>query len=458
MTDYDPEIAFAAAFPLPFRVIFLVGLGILGWATNLHGLDALGVDAAAAFDLRPRAPLPSNGFKLVPPPQALHTPIYRVFVAYAGWCMLAWTLFRYATYSNTLLVDVFRYIPALCALSIVTVLVSPFNVCFKRERDMFLHAIRRCILPPTNRPIYFSDVVFADVFTSFAKILGDVWLSFNMLLPGNSLLESPALDGWTRWILPTIVSLPYLVRLRQCLVEHTATSNTSRRPLFNALKYATSFPVIFLSAAQRIVVNDLVEEKGAAAAGEAWHGEHPLFRMWLLAALINSLYSFWWDVTNDWGLDLLKPPPPAAAPPPRQLVLPTLHSSSSSHSSSLSSESLLNRHSRTPSHIQYPYGLRSTLLYPLPTYPLLIFLNLILRLTWSLKLSSHLHTGMHEGSVVMLALEVAEVLRRWMWVFVRVEWEVVRRRERGYGHAFVEPRHDESDDEEYELVGTDARA
>ena len=25
----------------------------------------------------------------------------------------------------------------------------------------------------------------------------------------------------------------------------------------------------------------------------------------VLAVLVNSLYSFWWDVTNDWGLSLL---------------------------------------------------------------------------------------------------------------------------------------------------------
>lgn len=74
--------------------------------------------------------------------------------------------------------------------------------------------------------------------------------------------------------------MPYLVRLRQCVIEYGLPSNESRRPLFNALKYATSFPVIFLSAAQRIVVSELVKEKGEKAAEDAWHGEHRLFRLW----------------------------------------------------------------------------------------------------------------------------------------------------------------------------------
>ena len=52
--DHDrvrEELAFSAHFPLPFRVLFLGCLGILGWATNLHGLTALGIDAASALEL-----------------------------------------------------------------------------------------------------------------------------------------------------------------------------------------------------------------------------------------------------------------------------------------------------------------------------------------------------------------------------------------------------------------------
>jgi len=90
------------------------------------------------------------------------------------------------------------------------------------------------------------------------------------------------------------------------------------------LKYATSFPVIFLSAAQRVVITDLVKEKGESITGETWHGEHPLFRLWLLAAAANSLYSFWWDVTNDWGLDLLRFGPSNTKSTERQLPKPLL--------------------------------------------------------------------------------------------------------------------------------------
>lgn len=102
---------------------------------------------------------------------------------------------------------------------------------------------------------------------------------------------------------------------------------------------------------------------------------------------------------------------------------------------------------------QHPYGLRSTLLFPLPVYPLLVFLNLVLRLTWSIKLSSHLHSKT-DGSVAIFWLEMAEVVRRWMWVFVRVEWEVIKRGQHG-GRRDVMLLDDFSGDEtdaDYEMV------
>ena len=251
-------------------------------------------------------------------------------------------------------------------------------------------------------------------------------------------------------------SIPYAVRLRQCLVEYNAPNNESRRPLYNALKYASSFPVIYLSAAQRIVVSDMMALKGEDAARETWHGEHQLFRLWcainfliavtslicslcrLLAAAFNSLYSFWWDVTNDWGLDLLQPkhaggPIHPSSHPPRPLLLPRLHSRSAllKHPvvspDGLPDESvddppaLSHVHQRGP----HPWGLRPVLLYPLAVYPFAIIVDLILRMTWSAKLSSHLHS-FASGDLVIFWIELAEVVRRWMWVFLRVEWELVK--------------------------------
>lgn len=155
----------------------------------------------------------------------------------------------------------------------------------------------------------------------------------------------------------------------------------------------------------------------------------------LLAAAVNSLYSFWWDVTHDWGLDLLRPrnaSPNATArsrSPPKRLVLPHLHSRSSMLGHRASAEEILDKNSvidtSKHSRARYPWGLRPSLLFPLPVYPFAVIADLVLRLTWSAKLSSHLHSY-SEGDLIIFWIELAEILRRWMWVFLRVEWEVVK--------------------------------
>lgn len=227
--DVDLEFGYSLSFPLPFRVFALTSLGILAWATNIHGLDNLGVDVVSALDLRVGDHhSPSQRYWPDSPRKAdvtvLYKNVYRIFITYSVWCLVSWTTFRSLSQGNPTLVDVYGYIPAVFALLTVIILLLPFHVLFKPERDKFLQyvfirsylrlqnlkclifsAIRRCISSSPDSPVYFADVVFADIFTSFAKVLGDVFISLRMLFPGNSLLEPPADHGWTRWIMPTIM-------------------------------------------------------------------------------------------------------------------------------------------------------------------------------------------------------------------------------------------------------------
>lgn len=146
-------------------------------------------------------------------------------------------------------------------------------------------------------------MILADIFTSFAKVLGDMWVSANMLMPAGSLLMAAVdLHGWSEWMVPVLIryetrcplwpisqahsrtshrSLPFVIRFRQCLAEYSGSGYTNTRPLFNAVKYASSFPVIFLSAMQKIVVADITAAKGVEEAlHTTWHGEHQIFRLW----------------------------------------------------------------------------------------------------------------------------------------------------------------------------------
>ncbi|KAH6914364.1 EXS family-domain-containing protein [Coprinopsis sp. MPI-PUGE-AT-0042] len=443
------------AFPLPYRVLSLVGVGLLGWATNLHGLHKLEIDVVAAMDLRtegypPRLPLsnlrrPSfvggqgihsghvRSMTYLATPQIYYT-MYRVVLGYSALCFVSWLMYRVASRGNAQWADTYGWIPACTAGIMVLLLVVPHSRFFQAERHKFTQAIRRCFFSSSNTPILFSDVILADICTSFAKVIGDVWLSICMILPGNSMLNPPPQVGLARWILPTVMSLPYLARFRQCIIEYNLPSNMSTRPLFNAIKYATAFPVIYLSAAQGL----LIDGSADASPDDPWHGEYRLFRLWLLSVFVNSLYSFWWDVSNDWGLELLKPSQPATAGrrPPKPLISPRLHSSTpliARDSSPSSSQEDLTGTFPSPTHPPrrgYPWGLRPSMLYPAAIYPLLVVVNFGLRMSWTVKLATHLHVT-KDGSIAVFYLEVAEIVRRWLWVFIRVEWEVIKKLEEG---------------------------
>lgn len=70
-------------------------------------------------------------------------------------------------------------------------------------------------------------------------------------------------------------------------------------------------------------------------------------------------------------------------------------------------------------------------------YVLAIAIDLLLRFTWSIKMSSHLqHLLAFEGAIALL--ELGEILRRFMWLIFRVEWEFARL-ERARGGLWTHP-------------------
>lgn len=72
---------------------------------------------------------------------------------------------------------------------------------------------------------------------------------------------------------------------------------------------------------------------------------------------------------------------------------------------------------------EHPYGLRrARYFYRKELYYIAIVVDLLLRCTWSFKLSPHLdHFNDLEGGIFLM--EILEVFRRWMWIFFRVETE-----------------------------------
>ncbi|XP_024397476.1 uncharacterized protein [Physcomitrium patens] len=230
---------------------------------------------------------------------------------------------------------------------------------------LYLYSHGMVSMAASQPPISFADFFVADVLTSMAKVLSDVersacrmyhrqvatvaWLNANDTCGGHSIY------------IPIVLAYPYLSRLLQCLRQYHDTKDKSC--LFNALKYTTTFPVIFISALK-------------------YHVELPywfstLRPLWVLCAILNSCYSFWWDITKDWDLGWMSGP----WKPVKQ-------------------------------------SLRPTLMYNQPwVYYWAIGSNMVLRAAWTYKLSAHLR---HNFKTVFL-FSFLEMLRRFQWIFFRVE-------------------------------------
>ena len=105
----------------------------------------------------------------------------------------------------------------------------------------------------------FGDILLADVLTSYAKVLGDWFVAGCMFLStGASSTDKPNRSCGGAYMVPLVISIPSMIRLRQCLIEFarvrrapSSNSGWGGQHLANALKYSSAFPVVILSALQR---------------------------------------------------------------------------------------------------------------------------------------------------------------------------------------------------------------
>ncbi|KAF5177275.1 Erd1-like protein [Thalictrum thalictroides] len=185
--------------------------------------------------------------------------------------------------------------------------------------------------------------------------------------------EADSVCGSHSIAIPLVLVLPYMCRFFQCLRHYKDTGE--KTTLFNALKYSTAVPVIFLSALKYHVFPD------------RWTN---IYRpLWLLSSVVNSLYSFYWDVTRDWDL-------------------------SSSRIFMFKNPSLISNMLHAQQWVLY-WVLAS---------------NLILRCTWTYKLSAHLR----HNHITVFTITLLEMLRRFQWIFFRVdnEWNRMKHKQSSY--------------------------
>lgn len=280
-----------------------------------------------------------------------------------------------------------QILPLSYLVSLVLLFAVPLKRLSKNGRYRFLSTLKRISIGgiAEAQDGRFGDILLADALTSYSRVVGDLFATVCMFVTGRSSTSIPDRSCASYWLFPVVIAIPSAIRLRQCLIEYSrvqrhpsTSSGWGGQHLANALKYATAFPVIIFSAMQR-----------AARGGKQGlgHASDPLFGCWIAACIVNATYSFWWDVTKDWDFTLLT----------------TVRDSP-----------------------EFPYGLRRRLHFQSRAlYYFVIALDLVLRLTWTLKISANF-THWSDGEQGIFVLELLEVFRRWVWIFFRVETEWVR--------------------------------
>lgn len=166
-----------------------------------------------------------------------------------------------ATHGSAHLVELLDFIPQAYIVSFFVIIVLPFNRVCKAGRRHFLLSLRRISIGglAEAQDGKFGDILLADALTSYAKVIADLYVTFCMFFArGISSTSKPNRTCGHDYIVPIIIAIPSIIRFRQCLIEYirvrragATRENRGFQHLANALKYATAFPVIYLSAKLR---------------------------------------------------------------------------------------------------------------------------------------------------------------------------------------------------------------
>mmetsp|Transcript_17339 Transcript_17339/g.45256 ORF Transcript_17339/g.45256 Transcript_17339/m.45256 type:complete len:440 (+) Transcript_17339:482-1801(+) len=357
---FDVGVYVVMHVPVIFRASGIIILFIFCWGLNVYGMDQAGVPFRTVLGLKQSDAKGDQVFSL----SGTLLAILVVFLAVSRACHTMDMKGAEAAVST------------MYGLMLVGYgLLSDAPVV--KDARVFLH--HRAMTFLTMSEVKFIDVLFADALTSSSKVLADMSTIVCACI-GYLLGDMIGITCSNSYLGPALASLPYCIRAVQCW--NTYSMKNDQWQLVNFGKYLSSLPVIWLSAFKAGTSNETPAPGQQELAVD-------LEVLWLYSVVINTVYSFLWDVFKDWGLGL----PRSSVGKPQWLFL------------------------------------RPVLAYNLPLYYyLMIVVDLALRGCWSLKLSSHLQRYGSQGQVFILIFEVLEVLRRWAWIYFRVEWECIAKK------------------------------
>eukprot|EP00088_Acartia_fossae_P050392 TRINITY_DN5647_c0_g1_i1.p1 TRINITY_DN5647_c0_g1~~TRINITY_DN5647_c0_g1_i1.p1 ORF type:complete len:447 (-),score=55.59 TRINITY_DN5647_c0_g1_i1:631-1971(-) len=271
---FDPDVS-VVLFRGPFLLIVYIGLLSL----NLAVWTRARINYIRIFELKP-------GRRILP----------RDLIKTSLFLWILWSAFNSISYFHTYFsISDPSVVPLLLLALLILYLFNPLDVALRSCRLWILKTIWRIICAPFYN-VKFADFWLGDQLVSLAQVFKDVefsgCFSFNKLRDGVSTV--PDLTGCLSTLsLPLVLAggLPSWFRAAQCLRRFWDTKDCFPH-MANAIKY--SFALIDVALVYLV----------------AFYRSHPywdyIYVTYFCNKMVQTIYSYYWDIVMDWGLVVFK--------------------------------------------------------------------------------------------------------------------------------------------------------
>ncbi|KAK6460631.1 EXS family-domain-containing protein [Scheffersomyces coipomensis] len=437
------ELLFDDLIPLPFKILFIIQFGTFLWFllvyllynfTNINVLRLLDLsyNSHNYSQLDGETTINNNGkpvnanhnldassgeFKTNLPPDfkenhLLLNGIWNNLKAITLINFLTWSLFKFVQYfyeqpiehdrKKTILTEMLTPLYYILPISAFSYLF--YRLFYKSRVSALNHkgqiriytTMTRILVGGINSvSMRTNDILISDSLTSYAKVGNDFGLFFWNYYYSDEVSYNIQLEF-------VILCIPTFIRIKQCWCEFKISRKSQH--LLNLLKYTTALgPLLInllikyhLTSAKNVDDDDLIQQALLKRV-------ESLNTWWYFFSFINSAYSFIWDVKMDWNLELF--------------------------------DSIINP--RKPFHM-----LRDSLAFKFTgIYIFIIIFDFLFRFVWVLKLfiitdKHESQTNLHVFSTFLFGydvfsfgytvLETIEIIRRWLWCFLKLESDWVK--------------------------------
>lgn len=412
--------------PLPFRILFIIQLGVYLWYSiiylctfysRLNILELLNLSYSSHNYTQLDRRLPSTGeYETTIPAERIENQLLlkgvwttlRSITLYnfVGYCLYLVIQLKYDDpeqgKQNAIVSFLYKMIP------VVVFLYLFFKVFYQSGSKTNAKSvgqyrvyttIKRILLGRINSTtMRTNDILISDTLTSYGKVINDfglfVWANYyKSESPYNIKLEF------------IILCIPTFIRIKQCWYEYSSTKNMLH--FFNMVKYTTAIGPLIINLLIKMTLQTLSPDNN-----EQLKEDEVLVRLtklnawWYFCSVLNSTYTFIWDVKMDWGFGLFD--------------------------IFFKANKIRNYTLLRPSH-QLVYG-------NIIGYYCVILIDFILRFLWIFrlfitnevenrfmvnKLGAFLF-GSDSFSLGYVVVEVLEIFRRWLWCFIKLESDWVK--------------------------------